>query len=313
MTKSVIQPLESYRLVQYAMPMPCYICGSDNTTDAEYCHVCAAPMALAHQAQVQKVRPQMIAVLGPSAVGKTVYLGMLMDLLSHETSLQALARGAFSITLQQRTMAALSRCEFPRKTPNEPDCWNWVHCQIRFSGQSAPLELILPDMAGESLLIEIDHPHSYRVVGEFLRKCMAAMVLIDAVQIMEGNREQEFFIEKLLTHLHELQAEDDPAAERPLAVILTKVDHCEQCADDPEGFLRTHAEGLWQHSKARFPNQKFFGVSVAGTCAACDTLTEGQLQFPLRIEPQGVVEPFLWILEKLNFDSGRKHKKRDKR
>jgi hypothetical protein len=35
MTKSVIQPLESYRLTQYAVPIPCYICDTDNTFDAE--------------------------------------------------------------------------------------------------------------------------------------------------------------------------------------------------------------------------------------------------------------------------------------
>jgi GTPase SAR1 family protein len=311
MTKAVIQPLESYRLVQYAVPMPCYICESDNTTDAEYCHVCAAPMALAHQAKMQKMCPQMIAVMGPSGVGKTVYLGMLMDLLSQQTSLQALARGAFSITLQQRTLAALSRCEFPRKTPNEPDSWNWVHCQIRLSGQRTPLELILPDMAGEALLTEIDHPHSYRIIGEFLRKCMGAMILVDAIQIKEGNREQEFFTEKLLTHFSELEAEDGPPArERPLAVILTKVDHCEECADNPEEFARLHAGGLWQNCLARFPHHRFFAVGVAGSCAACDTLTEGRLQFPLRIEPHGVVDPFLWILDQLNVGEGGKQKKK---
>ena len=132
MTKSVIQPLESYRLIQYSTPIPCYICAADNTTDAEFCNHCSAPMALAHQANVQKVQPRMVAVVGPSGVGKTVYMGMLLDMLSQQSEkMQLLARGAFSINLQQTAMAALSRCEFPRKTPNEPDRWNWVHCQIR--------------------------------------------------------------------------------------------------------------------------------------------------------------------------------------
>ena len=46
MTKSVIQPLESYRLAQYVVPIPCYICETDNTYDAEFCtrlgRVCGA-------------------------------------------------------------------------------------------------------------------------------------------------------------------------------------------------------------------------------------------------------------------------------
>jgi hypothetical protein len=311
MTKAVIQPLESYRLVQYARPVYCYICGSENTSDAEFCHICAAPMVLGHQAQLQKTQPRMIAVMGPSNVGKTVYLGMLMDLLSQQPLMRTLVRGAFSITLQQRTLAALARCEFPRKTPNEPDCWNWVHCQVRLPGRPAPLDLVFPDMAGEALLTEIDHPHSYRVVGELLRKCTAAMVLIDAVQLQQGDRDQEYFTQKLLTHLGELEAEDaTPTRQRPLALILTKVDCCEACAADPAEFVHTHAAGLWQQCQARFPVHRFFAVGVAGSCAACDTLTEGRLLFPLRIEPRGVVEPFLWLLEELDLNENGKRKKR---
>ena len=63
MSKSVIQPLESYRLAEYAVPMPCYICGTDNTFDSEFCTHCQAPMALAHQANSQKVKPSMVAVV----------------------------------------------------------------------------------------------------------------------------------------------------------------------------------------------------------------------------------------------------------
>ena len=81
MTKT-LQPLDSYRLADYAVPVPCYVCHEGNSFDAERCRHCAAPMALAHQAQTQKIRPQMMAVLGTSGVGKTVYLGMLLDMLS---------------------------------------------------------------------------------------------------------------------------------------------------------------------------------------------------------------------------------------
>lgn len=301
MTKAVIQPLESYRLVQYAVPIPCYICDADNTSDAEYCHCCLAPMALTHQANSQDVHPRMVAIIGPSGVGKTVYLGMLMDMLSRQVEeMSVLARGAFSITLQQTTISALARCAFPRKTPNEPDHWNWVHCQIRRPGHGKDMELLMPDMAGEAILEEVDHPHSYRIIGHFLQKSAGAIVLIDAMQLKEGGREQDFFSMKLLNYLSEL--ETDPRhgwKRRPLALILTKADCCEECRDDPADFARCHATGLWQQCQERFACHRFFAASVSGSCLTCETITEGRLHFPLRVEPHGIVEPFQWMVEKL--------------
>src|SRR3982751_6434545 len=109
MMKEGILELDSYRLIPYSVQVPCYVCEGGNTYDAELCRHCFAPMALAHQAQSQKVRPHMIATIGPSGVGKTVYLGMLIDMLSRQASgMQLLARGAFSITLQQLVIGALS-------------------------------------------------------------------------------------------------------------------------------------------------------------------------------------------------------------
>ena len=163
MTKALL-PLDSYRLVQYAVQVPCYICNGGNTFDAELCRHCQAPMALSHQANTQNVHPRMIAAIGSSGAGKTVFLGMLIDMLSRQSDrMQLLARGAFSINLQQTAMSALARREFPTKTPNEPDRWNWVHCQIRPPRNRQPIELIMPDMAGEALLEEIEHPaHLHR-------------------------------------------------------------------------------------------------------------------------------------------------------
>jgi hypothetical protein len=301
MTKAVIQPLESYRLVQYVAPIPCYICGADNTYDAEYCQLCLAPMALAHQANSQKVQPKMLGVIGASGVGKTVYLGMLMDMLSQPAvSIQALARGAFSITMQQNTISALARCAFPRKTPNEPDRWNWVHCQVRRPEQRQDMEVLMPDMAGEAILEEVDHPHSYRIISQFLNKAMGAMVLIDASQLKEGGREQDFFSMKLLSYLSELDSDRRHGwRQRPVALILTKADCCEECRGDPASFARDHAAGLWQLCQERFGCHRFFAASVSGSCLSCDTLTEGRLHFPLRIEPHGIVEPFKWLVEQL--------------
>lgn len=301
MTKAVIQPLESYRLAQYALPVPCYICGTENTFDAEFCSHCAAPMALAHQASSQKVQPRLIAVIGASGAGKTVYLGMLMDMLSRQSEhMQLLARGAFSINLQQATVAALARCRFPDKTPNEPDRWNWVHCQIRRPKRKPILELIMPDMAGESVLEEVNHPHTYRVVRAFLKKCSGAMVLIDSVKLIEEGLEQDYFTMKLLSYLTELDG--DPKlgwARRPIALVFTKADQCDACHEDPAAYARAHASGLWQHCRERFHRHKLFASGVAGACGLHDSRDEGRIQVPLRVEPHGIVEPFTWLLETL--------------
>jgi hypothetical protein len=234
-------------------------------------------------------------------VGKTVYLGMLMDMLSQPvTSIQALARGAFSITMQQNTISALARCAFPHKTPNEPDRWNWVHCQVRRPEQRQDMEVLMPDMAGEAILEEVDHPHSYRIIGQFLKKSMAAMVLIDSCKLKEGDLDQDFFSMKLLSYLSELDADRRNGwRQRPVALIFTKADCCEECREDPAGFARAHATGLWQLCQERFDSHRFFAASVSGSCLSCDTLTEGRLHFPLRIEPHGIVEPFEWLVKKI--------------
>lgn len=301
MTRDTIVPLESARLVQYVVPVPCYICETENTYDAEYCRNCLAPMALAHQAQSQKIHPRMVAVMGASAVGKTVYLGMLMDMLSRRPDrLHLLARGAFSITLQQTAMRALAQCSFPEKTPNEPDRWNWVHCQVRWPKQKQPLELIVPDMAGDALLEEIDHPHSYRVIGSYLRKCAGAMLLVDTVKLKEGVREQDYFTMKLVSYLAELEDDRQQGwSRRPVALVFTKADQCEECLADPAAYAKAHASGLWQHCQERFARHKFFAAGVAGGCGWRETVSQGRVRVPLRIEPFGIVEPFEWLLEQI--------------
>ena len=301
MATSVIQPLESLRLAQYALPVPCYICETDNTLDAEYCTHCSAPMALAHQLLAQQIAPQMVATMGASGAGKTVYLGMLIDMLSQRPdAMRLLARGAFSITLQQSTVASLSDCLFPDKTPNEPDRWNWVHCQVRKLKQKHPLELIMPDMAGEALLEEVDHPRTYRVIRAFLGKCSGAILLVDAMKVLDGVRREDFFTMKLISYLSELDSHAKTGwGRRPVAIVFTKADQCELCCDDPEQFAREHAKGLWEHCQERFRRHQFFAAGVAGACAMVDSLQNGRQLVPLRVEPHGIIEPFLWLLDQL--------------
>jgi len=300
MTKTLL-PLDSYRLAEYAVPVPCYICHEGNSFDAERCRHCAAPMALAHQAQTQKIRPRMMAVLGTSGVGKTVYLGMLLDMLSRRPErMQILARGAFSITLQQSVVGALARGQFPGKTPGEPERWNWVHCQIRTAPRRGQLELIVPDMAGEAMLEEVDHPHTHVGIRRFLQECAGAILLVDASEMDDGSPEQDYFAMKLLSYLNELQDDGEPAwPGRPVAIVLSKADQCDNCFGDPADFAHKRAAGLWRHCVERFPRHRFFASGVAGACATIDVRGGGRIVVPLRIEPRGIVEPFEWLVQQI--------------
>jgi hypothetical protein len=305
MTKATIVPMQSSRLAQYVVPIPCYVCAAENTYDAEHCTHCGAPMALAHQANSQGIRPQMMACIGASGVGKTVYLGMLLDMLSRQPEVvQLLARGAFSINLQQTTISALSRCEFPPKTPNEPDRWNWVHAQLRRPSAERVVELIMPDMAGEALLEEVDHAHTYRGIRAFLNKCAGALLLVDATQFRDAGGPHQFSATKLLSYLNELNDGLSPGwNKRPLAIVFTKADQVEECFDDAEGYAKAHAAGMWQQCCEQFQTRRFFAASVAGACAWRESIVDGRVQVPLRVEPRGIVEPFLWLFEQL---TGRK-------
>jgi hypothetical protein len=289
--------MDSYRLAAYTVPCPCYICGGGNNFDAELCRHCHAPMALAHQASSQKICPRMMAAIGPSGAGKTVYLGMLTDMLSRqEDDMQLLARGAFSIKLQQHTMASLAHCEFPNKTPNEPDRWHWVHCQL-LRKKRRPTELIMPDLAGEALLEEVDHPNTYPVVRAFLSKCCGVLVLIDAPRAQAGESDEDFHTMKLISYLCELAVDRHTGwSTRPVALVFTKADQCEHCFEDPTAFARRHTPGLVQQCRERLKRHHFFAVGVAGACGYRQE-NYGRVQVPLRIEPRGITEPFQWLVE----------------
>jgi len=297
---NAVLPMDSYRLAQYAVQVPCFICESGNSFDAEVCRHCQAPMALAHQANFQKVPPRLIGTIGAADAGKTVYLGMLADILSQPgQDLQLLARGAFSVSLQQMTISALSNCEFPEKTPNEPERWNWIHCQVNAARKKNPLDLIMPDVSGEALIEEVDHPHTYPVIRAFLSRCSGILMLVDAVRLMEGEKDQDFFAMKILSYLCELAQEAKTGwAHRPISMIFTKADLCETCFEDPREFARKHAPGLWQQCEQRLHKHRFFATGVAGACAQQRGLG-GVRQVPLRIEPRGIVAPFRWLIDQV--------------
>ncbi|HKD38361.1 MAG TPA: hypothetical protein VKB78_16220, partial [Pirellulales bacterium] len=150
------------------------------------------------------------------------------------------------------------------------------------------------------ILEEVEHPHTYLGVRRFLSKCAGAIVLVDAAEMAGGSREQDYFAMKLVTYLSEL-ADDDGRTwrDRPLALVLSKADRCENCFDDPAAHARRAATGLVEHCHERFTNHRFFAAGVAGACATQFVRGAGHVVTPLRIEPRGIIEPFEWLVQRI--------------
>ena len=318
-------------MAETALPVLCYVCEAANTRDAEYCCRCSAPMALAHQALGQTVRPKMVAVLGPSGSGKTVYLGMLLDMLSRQPQrLQIVARGAFSIGLQQATVSALARCEFPAKTGTEPECWSWMHCEIHREdapAASEPPSLLdkahrphressrtaasqrTPRGTGHARYGRRGDPRRGRTPANFPYRPLPAAEFGGACcscsmprNLRRGERGPDFAAMKILSCLKELEIHGRAGrtSRRPVALVFTKVDQVEGCRENPEEFARTYAVGTWQRCRQEFRDHAFFAASVVGCCTWLVVRGEGRRRAALRVEPHGIIEPFEWLLEKLH-------------
>lgn len=262
-------------------------------------------MALAHQTQSVKKRPHLIAVIGACGAGKTVYLGLLMDMLTrHVGLLRSTARGPMSITLQQTTTTALSTGWFPEKTEAAPENWHWVHCQFYCRRRRRPVELVIPDLSGEALAIETEKSGRFPAIRSLLAKCAGVMLLADAELLQSGDHSQDFVTLKLLSLIGELRAEKtrrrrSGPERRPLALVLTKADKCDGLFENPREFAEAHASALWSDCRGRFPKREVFACSVTGATAYRDNYGRRQ-QVPLRIEPHGIVEPFGWLMTELD-------------
>ncbi len=125
----------------------------------------------------------------------------------------------------------------------------------------------MPDLSGEAILEEVDHPHTYPVIRAFLSKCAGVLILVDAVRLMEGEKDQDFFAMKMLSYLCEM--DDDPkrvGRSRPISLIFTKADQCETCFDDPGEFARKHCARTMATLPAAIQTIAFFASGVAGAC-----------------------------------------------
>src|SRR3954471_24623635 len=138
----------------------CPLCGG-HLYEGEVCRSCFAPAELIESISARERPPKFVGVLGPSGVGKTVYLGMLLDLLSRGVGgLNGMARSPFSLALHRSLILSLERQRFPDKTPSEPDRWQWVSCEVSGEKKERGFDIVAPDLAGETIMAELERPRS---------------------------------------------------------------------------------------------------------------------------------------------------------
>jgi hypothetical protein len=241
--------------------VPCLICEASNTTEVVVCTECSAPMALVHDSRAQGRTPQIISVLGESNVGKSVYLGFLLDMLSQRArDFEAIPKGAYSVDLQQNVVASMTSRRFPAKTAMEPDRWSWAYYQARKNNgrKSKWFDLVMPDLAGESLAAEVATPATYRVIRSLLTKSAGSMLLVDAALAANGAARPDFFALKMMSYIDSLfQTRRDQKVQTPIAVVLCKADHCPESFDDTRRFVQGSLQRLWNLCESRFQTVEY--------------------------------------------------------
>ena len=286
---------------------PCLICAKGNPPDAYLCAECGAPMALVHETVGQNREPSIISVIGESNVGKTVYLGFLLDMLSQRAGdFEAIPKGAFSVDLQQNVVNHMAQRCFPPKTPMETNQWYWAYYQICRTGrQKRWHDLVMPDMAGESLAAEVESPNTFSAIRSLLAKSNGLILLIDAALAGNGSSQPDFFALKILSYIDSMfkdsKSRKKQRVKTPTAIVLCKSDYCPECFDNPPRFVEANLNRLWNLCQNRFDNVSFFSCSVVGSLgfATSPEHPDYVIPIPLHTSLRGVLEPFEWIIDRL--------------
>lgn len=282
--------------------LSCLICEAENPPEAAYCSSCLAPMELAQQALKQKRHPSIISVVGDTNVGKTTYLGMLLDVLSKRPrDLEAVPKGVYSINLQEMVITHLAARQFPMKTASEPDTWHWAYYQVTHRKRREKFyDLVMPDLAGEALAAELDNPHTFQVIVNLLSRSAGIILLLDAERAAAGRQHQDFFALKVASYIDDLQgSKRGRKVRKPIAFALCKSDRCPECFDDAHRFAETNLNRLWNLCHSRFDRFAFFACSVVGGLCYTDGGDGSRIDYPLHVEPRGVLEPFVWVINQL--------------
>jgi hypothetical protein len=259
------------------------------------------PFKVIESILIRPAPPRFLGVLGPTGVGKTVYLGMLLDLLAHGVcGLHGMPQGPFTLSLHRNLILALQRQRFPEKTPVESDRWDWVHCAIYAGKRKTPYDIVTPDVAGEAVTGELDNPGTYTTIRVLIGQCAGLVVLVDAVQIVAEGQGQELFAMQLISYLDALKPRKrNRKIDVPVAIVFTKTDLLDEWIRNPEAFAEANALALYNQCRARLQRYSFYFSGVAGSTSRLIDRNGYEMLVPLRIEPRGIVEPFAWMINQL--------------
>ena len=235
-------------------------------------------------------------------MGKTVYLGMLLDLLSRGAGgLQGLSRSPFSLTLHRNLILALERQRFPEKTPVETDRWHWLHCEVLAPRSKGTVDIVTPDVAGEAVMAEMENPGTNKTIRALISRCAGMVVLVDLVQVVADGQSSGALRDAAhqLSRRPAARQEEVRKVDVPVAVVFTKADLFEEWIGDPEAFARGNVAGLTRSASRGWSTVPFFCSGVAGSTAKLVDQSGQESLVPLRIEPHGVIEPFAWMVSQL--------------
>jgi hypothetical protein len=278
----------------------CPLCGGPTRGDNP-CSMCFLPYRVIASIRSRPDPPRFVGVLGTTGVGKTVYLGMLLDLLSRgECGLHGLAQSPFTVGLHRKLILSLERQRFPEKTPIESDRWDWLHCEIHATKSKSQYDVVAPDVAGEAVVGELEDQGSYRTIRALLSRCAGLVVLLDMVQVVADGRGQELFAMQLVSYLDALKPRKrGRKVDIPVAIVFTKADLCDESIPCPEEFARANTPSLHGQCRTRLDRFTFHFSGVAGSTGRLIDRNGQETLVPLRIEPRGVVEPFAWMVSQL--------------
>jgi len=278
----------------------CPLCGG-SVLAGDPCAPCSLPFKVIESILNRPSPPRFLGVLGPAGVGKTVYLGMLLDLLARGVrGLHGMAQSPFTLSLHRNLILALERQRFPEKTPVESDRWHWVHCAIYAGKSKTPYDIVTPDVAGEAVMGELESPGTYRTIRALLGRCAGLVVLVDVVQLIADGQGQELFAVQLISYLDALKPRKrNRKVDVPVAIVFTKTDLWDEWILDPESFAKAHALALYNQCRTRLERYSFYFSAVAGSTSRLFDHNGQQMLVPLRIEPRGIVEPFAWMINQL--------------
>jgi hypothetical protein len=281
--------------------LPCPLCGGCSR-HGDPCATCNLPFKVIESILNRPSPLRFLGVLGPTGAGKTVYLGMLLDLLARDVcGLHGLAQGPFTLSLHRNVILALERQRFPEKTPVESDRWDWVHCAIYAGKSKTPYDIVTPDVAGEAVMGELENPGTYnKTIRALIGGCAGLVVLVDVVQVIADGQGQELFAMQLVSYLDALKPRKrNRKIDIPVAIVFTKTDLWDDRIPNPEAFAKSHAPALYNQCLARLERYSFYFSGVAGSTSRLIDPNGQEMLVPLRIEPRGIVEPFAWMINQL--------------